>query len=212
MKLSLSVKELETLSAYLDGVLSPKERARLEARLEDDAALREELESLRRTRAVLRAAPRVRAPRNFTLTPEMVSPPISFFAWLRPTMQWGAAMAMVLLLLTFVGQSIWAPTLQQSAPPELAMQAEGAPAPEVERGIPGTPPVADVQPLEMQSLQVVSGTQPMTATADISIPATPLPKTTTPPTPTIPWQALEIGLALTAAICAGLAWWLGRQK
>jgi anti-sigma factor RsiW len=62
---------LEALSAYLDGQLTPKERSRLEKKLQASADLRAAMEEMRRTRAVLRSQPRLRAPRNFTLTPEM---------------------------------------------------------------------------------------------------------------------------------------------
>jgi len=47
----------ELLSAYIDGALSPRERARLEARLAQDAALRARLESLQRTVALVRGMP-----------------------------------------------------------------------------------------------------------------------------------------------------------
>ncbi len=63
--------DYEALSAYLDNQLPARERSRLEARLQLDNDLRAELDALRRTRSILRAAPLVRAPRNFTLTPEM---------------------------------------------------------------------------------------------------------------------------------------------
>lgn len=69
--LQISSRDWEALSAYLDGQLAQKERAHLEARLQEDAALRSGLEELRRTRAVLRRQPGLRAPRNFTLTPHM---------------------------------------------------------------------------------------------------------------------------------------------
>lgn len=65
----------EWLSAYIDGALSPRERARLEARLAQDADLRARLESLQRTVALVRGLPPVPAPRNFLLTPAMVRPP-----------------------------------------------------------------------------------------------------------------------------------------
>jgi anti-sigma factor RsiW len=64
-------RDLEALSAYLDGMLADDERSRFEARLVDEPALRAELEGLRSTRDLLRSAPHYAAPRNFTLTPEM---------------------------------------------------------------------------------------------------------------------------------------------
>ncbi len=65
-------KDLETLSAYLDNALSGEERQMLEARLIREPDLRLVLENLRKTRQLVRALPQVRAPRNFTLTPNMV--------------------------------------------------------------------------------------------------------------------------------------------
>lgn len=68
----VEAKTDERLSAYLDGALSPRERERLEAELARDPQLRARLEALRRTVALVRALPPVRAPRNFILTPAMV--------------------------------------------------------------------------------------------------------------------------------------------
>jgi anti-sigma factor RsiW len=71
MTTKISPKEWEALSAYLDGQLSSQERTRLESRLEASTELRATLDDLRQTRTLLRSQPRLRAPRNFTLTPEM---------------------------------------------------------------------------------------------------------------------------------------------
>lgn len=57
----------ELLSAYLDGQLSEKERAQLEARLASDEVLQNELRALRRTVAMVRDLPRLPVPRNFIL-------------------------------------------------------------------------------------------------------------------------------------------------
>jgi hypothetical protein len=65
----------ELLSAYLDGRLDAGERARLEARLAADPALRAELQALRRTVALVRDLPRVPAPRNFILPRATVTRP-----------------------------------------------------------------------------------------------------------------------------------------
>jgi anti-sigma factor RsiW len=68
----LSQRDLERLSAYLDGELNAKQTARLEARLEREPLLRDALEELRQTARLLRSMPKVTPPRRFTLTPEMV--------------------------------------------------------------------------------------------------------------------------------------------
>jgi len=94
---SYSPRELEQLSAYLDGQLSARERARLESRLWQDPALRNALDELDRTRQALRSLPRLRAPRNFTLTPQMVGQR-RVAPRLYPAFGFVSALAMLLLL------------------------------------------------------------------------------------------------------------------
>lgn len=57
----------ELLSAYLDGQLGARERARLETQLATDPALEAELETLQHTVALVRDLPSVPVPRNFIL-------------------------------------------------------------------------------------------------------------------------------------------------
>ncbi|NIM92863.1 MAG: hypothetical protein GTO18_04010 [Anaerolineales bacterium] len=64
-------RDIEKLSAYLDGELSPKETARLEEHLRENPGLRRLYEELGATRNLLAELPTVRPPKNFTLTPEM---------------------------------------------------------------------------------------------------------------------------------------------
>ncbi len=73
----MNLRDVEVLSAYLDGQLSPSDASRLEARLSTDAQLKAALEDLRGTRALLRKLPQRHAPRNFRLTPKMagIKPP-----------------------------------------------------------------------------------------------------------------------------------------
>jgi hypothetical protein len=67
----ISSRDLERLSAYLDGQLPRAEVARLEGRLRDEASLREALDGLRQSKAALGSLPMLRPPRNFMLTPAM---------------------------------------------------------------------------------------------------------------------------------------------
>jgi hypothetical protein len=71
-------REIEQLSAYLDGQLNTYELARLEARLNSDTELVSVLDDLRAARGILRQLPKRKAPRNFTLTRKMVGlkPPL----------------------------------------------------------------------------------------------------------------------------------------
>ena len=93
----LSDNDLELLSAYLDGALTPGERAALETRLSTDADLRRELARLRATVDLVKGLPTLAAPRDFTLTPRMVrrSPTILTSAAFSAL---SAAAAVVLLL------------------------------------------------------------------------------------------------------------------
>jgi len=105
MTKTISSRDWEALSAYLDGYLSPKERQRLEDRLQRSVELKNGLEELRRTRLVLRSQPKMRAPRNFTLTPEMVgarpsSQPVGRYF---PVLRLASVLASILLILVFVG-------------------------------------------------------------------------------------------------------------
>jgi len=68
----LSPRDLERLSAYLDGECSSKQAVKLEARMRIEPGLRQTLDELRATSALLRALPDVSPPRSFALTPEMV--------------------------------------------------------------------------------------------------------------------------------------------
>ncbi len=70
--------DVELISAYLDGQLSPAESTRLETRLKTDEEYRRLLNELSQSRAILRKLPARRAPRNFTLTPKMagLKPPV----------------------------------------------------------------------------------------------------------------------------------------
>lgn len=71
-------REIEHLSSYLDGQLSESESKRLETRLASDAELVSVLNDLRAARGILRKLPKRKAPRNFTLTRQIVGlkPPL----------------------------------------------------------------------------------------------------------------------------------------
>lgn len=63
----------ELLSAYIDGVVTSEERARVEAAVAADPVLAWELESLRRTVDLVRDLPPMPLPRNFTLREDQVA-------------------------------------------------------------------------------------------------------------------------------------------
>ena len=110
-----SFRDVEKLSAYLDGQLKPSEIARLEARLQTDPELASALKNLREARGVLRSLPQRRAPRNFTLTPKMVGekPPMPRSY---PVFRFATVLATLLLFFTFA-TNFMAPRLARTAAP-----------------------------------------------------------------------------------------------
>ena len=96
----MNFRDVELLSAYLDGRLSPSVSARLETRLTSDRELRAVMDDLRSTRALFRKLPQRRAPRDFTLTPKMAGlkapEPRAY-----PAFRLATALATLLFVVTF---------------------------------------------------------------------------------------------------------------
>jgi hypothetical protein len=114
MNREISTQDLQLLSAYLDGQLPAKERTRIETRLQSQPELREELESLRRTRLMLGQLTKRRAPRNFFITAEMVPkrPSLRLF----PVFRLASALASLLLVTVFAGDLLFGFTPRSAAP------------------------------------------------------------------------------------------------
>ena len=102
---NLSPRDLEALSAYLDGQSSGRQLRKLEARLNEDDDLKAALAALRRTRGALRELPQMRAPRQFTLTPEMAGQQTRTSS-LYPTMRLVSALSTMLLVVVILGDFI----------------------------------------------------------------------------------------------------------
>jgi len=114
MKERISPKEWILLSSYLDDELRPREKARVEARIQAEPELSEALESLRRTKGVLGRAPTHRAPRNFTLPVSQAQTRPSQALRLVPALQvFSAATA---LAAVFFIVSTWMGGLSRSMP------------------------------------------------------------------------------------------------
>lgn len=73
MNKNISSRDMNNLSAYLDGQLSAKDRMKFETRLKNDEALQQSLREFRQTKILLRRAGNIAIPRNFTLTQEMAA-------------------------------------------------------------------------------------------------------------------------------------------
>ena len=110
-----SFRDVERLSAYLDGQLKPSETARLESRLQTEPELASVLIDLRQARSLLRQLPQRRAPRSFTLTPRMVGqkPPLPRTY---PVFRFATVLATLLLFFTFA-TNFMAPRLVRTAAP-----------------------------------------------------------------------------------------------
>ena len=60
-----NLRDIEKLSSYLDGQLSPSDSARLESRISTDPELDSVLSDLRAARGILRKLPARKAPRTW---------------------------------------------------------------------------------------------------------------------------------------------------
>lgn len=98
-------RDIENLSAYLDGQLSAADAARLEARLKTDPELDSVLSDLRVARGILKKIPARKAPRNFTLTRQMVGlkPPMPRTY---PLFRLAAVFASILFLFSFTATAL----------------------------------------------------------------------------------------------------------
>ncbi len=93
-------RDIELLSAYLDGELKSVDLTKLEARLKTDPELASVLNDLRAARTLLRKLPARKAPRNFTLTRKMAgqNPPLPRAY---PTFRFVTTIATLLFFFTF---------------------------------------------------------------------------------------------------------------
>jgi hypothetical protein len=158
-----SFRDVEQLSAFLDGQLSQAEKARLEARIQSDPALAAALADLRQARAILRRTPKRRPPRNFTLTPKMagIRPPVPRLV---PALGWASAVAMLLFILT-LGTNLLSQISFGAAAPMMAaapMTSEGY-------GIGGGP--ASTQSPGTDNTQVIPTTETFVMTAPEATPS-----------------------------------------
>ncbi|MEN4012879.1 MAG: hypothetical protein ROW48_12655 [Bellilinea sp.] len=103
MKEQLTSQEWILLSSYLDGELNPQEKMRVEALLQNNPHIQAAYESLAKTKAVLRSAPRRKAPRNFTLSPAVAQQPQRIFQWV-PALRFSSAIAALAAVFMFVSQ------------------------------------------------------------------------------------------------------------
>jgi anti-sigma factor RsiW len=238
MNSQLSSRDWEYLSAYLDRQLKPKEITSLEARLSVDPVLSAALGELQRTRDALRNLPRMRAPRNFTLTPKMVGQRSSLrqrsllrarpAVRLAPVFGFASALATFLLVLVIAGDflGILAPSTKPVAQAPI-LGSEVAVQPMATKGVeesitskkvappkpqqPDTAAAADTTMLQApQTAQMITSTADMTLTAEAGEPAERMILTEEPPaTPDMVSETETVTSAMTETISAKQASGMG---
>jgi hypothetical protein len=126
MKTTISPRDLELLSAYLDGQLDRRSQMKIEARLNREPTLNEVLVDLERTRSLLRSAGPIKAPRSFKLKPEMVAQPKRRPVY--PIFQFASAVAALLLIIVLLGDFAGPrpATLVTSSSPQESQLAAGS--------------------------------------------------------------------------------------
>ncbi len=145
MKEQLNSHDLILLSAYLDGELDPREKARVEALLQSNPEAKETYQSLLRTKAVLRSAPPRKVPRNFTLTAAAVQPRRPLI--LIPALRFSSVLATLIAVWMFISQLLPGMTTRPMTASEPLMEMQAIAEPETQRNLAApqmpqeTPPV-----------------------------------------------------------------------
>ena len=146
----------ELLSAYLDDQLDAEDRARLEALLAADPALRSELEMLRRTVALVRDLPPQPIPRNFllpkTTAPKAHRAPVARHSrWLAPFLTAATTVVGLLFVVVLAGDLLF------SGVGGMAQLA--APAPAADEGAFESAPVEKAVEEEQETPQMLAITE-----------------------------------------------------
>lgn len=98
---AISPRDWDTLNAYIDRQLSEKERATFEARLQSEPELYQAVRDIWQVKALIRSAPRHRAPRNFTLSPGRAG--VRLRSPLYPTFRLASVVASLLFVFVLIG-------------------------------------------------------------------------------------------------------------
>lgn len=122
--MKISNRDWVQLSAYLDGEMSPREIKRIEERLTKEPVLQLALEELHQTKLTLQQTPKLKVPRNFFLTPAMVS----LKTRPRPVRRYRLASALMTFMLIGVlvldyGRAFVSGSMAPAAPKEVMLEA-----------------------------------------------------------------------------------------
>lgn len=182
MKKQPSFRDLTELSAYLDGELNASAQQRMKNRLARDPELASALDDLRLSRSILRRTPKRRAPRNFSLSPQMVAkrPPLPRLV---PALNYASLAAMLLFLFSFLapiglgGNAAQAPEMLAAAPMAMAESTaaesamELAPAPPAADSVMEEAPAAEAEaPAGMTAEKAYAEEAPALAQDERSMP------------------------------------------
>ena len=203
-------RDVEQLSSYLDGQLSPSDSARLKTRLASDPALASTLDALRESRSLLRRLPHRRAPRNFLLTPKMVGqkPPLPRSY---PVFRFATALATLLFGLSFVTNQVGQLAASAPAPSSYGIGGGGSDVSATEPPMLEMVPMATEPPAAPEAVSTQMAIVAPTATPEPTIdqnramegPASPkVGGETVPASPRpllTPWQMGFGGIALLGA-------------
>ena len=201
MKEQVSRRDLEKLSAYLDEQLNSKQRTLIDARLRDEPDLVEALSSIRQTRLILRATPRLKVPHNFSLTPEMVGQ--RFLVRNQSYARFRMASVLATFLFVFVvagdliGLSNWFAAPELDVPQIIALQKDEVSQPMAELEVPAA---VAVEAFDLES-QV---TEPYTLEVETNAVAEIYGRSSDEDTaPKVPEEAEEFGENMPEAIVEG---------
>lgn len=211
----------EMLSAYIDGELSPKERARVERHLAQCEVCARNLRTLRQTVGLLRQLPTVPAPRSFVLRP--APRPVRAgraYTYLRAATALAAALLIVALAGDFALTGL-APARKAAPPPTLPVMEKRAEelAVRVAPQAPGaaTPPPAPAEEGPVRALAATPSPVPLAKGLKAEPTEAPVP---TPealaaraPQPWLPLLRLaEAGLLLLFIVLAAATLAFGRRR
>ncbi len=146
----ISPRDLEQLSAYLDGSLPDRASTLLASRLKAEPQLAQALQQLETTRAMLRRAPQRRVPRSFVLNRNMLAAPAKGFFASWNSFNFASALASLLLVITIIGDfsvnGVPAFAIAPAAAEPQAMMLE-APADAASGAMPAEEPFAVEEPM-----------------------------------------------------------------
>jgi hypothetical protein len=183
MMMTPSSRDVERLSAYLDGQSSASDKDYVETRLQTDQDYARLLSELRHNRTLLRSLPKHRLPRNFTLKPSMtrLRPPLPRAV---PALSWASVTALVVFVFSFGANFLGTIFGGASAPMMAAAPADNArgagggqvstlpPASETLNGTP-TPEVMLMTGIQATPEPIVSAPSVATSTKAAAKPVSP---------------------------------------